>query len=249
MNNKYLNKIIYGDCIKVMKDIPDNYIDMVITSPPYNVGIDYDNYDDNKDWEEYYDWCKEWMSEIYRILKPDGRFCLNHYLSLGNAKRRESPISNLNYMCCNEIGFKHHSIAVWLDKTLSKRTAFGSWLSASAPYQNCPFECVLVLYKEIWKKQTKGESTIDKELFLKMNSGILDFAPDKKRLTKATFPEQLPEWFIKFFSYKSDIILDPFSGSGTTCYIAKKLNRNFIGIDISKNYCEIALNRIKTKWN
>jgi len=92
----FINKLIYGDCLEVMPFIPDNSIDLVVTSPPYNIGIDYGSYKDNLLWEEYYNWCKLWLKEIYRILKSDGRFCLNHYLSLGNSKERSAPLMILN---------------------------------------------------------------------------------------------------------------------------------------------------------
>jgi DNA modification methylase len=96
------------------------------------------------EWDAYYTWCKEWLSEIYRVLKPDGRFCLNHYLSLGQSDNRHAPLMDLNYICTREIGFKHHGLACWDDITLTKRTAWGSWISASAPYINCLCPSTLV---------------------------------------------------------------------------------------------------------
>ena len=78
--------LIQGDCSEALSKIDDDSVNLVVTSPPYNVGIDYGVYKDNLEWEEYYDWCEKWMREIYRVLRPDGRFCLNHYLSLGTSK-------------------------------------------------------------------------------------------------------------------------------------------------------------------
>ena len=262
----YVNKVICGDCLEAMKGIPNNLVDLVITSPPYNIGIDYDCWDDRMDWEDYFKWCKEWLKEIYRILKEDGRFCLNHYLSFGSGRRgfnvgkkkgteqgedtgngiRISPLMDLNYIAVKELDFKHHSVAIWQDITLSRKTAWGSWMSASSPYINSPFEGVLILYKKYWKKKNKGKSTIEKDYFIKATRGIWDIGTDKKRLTKATFPEKLPNLCINLLTYEDDIVFDPFMGSGTTAVVCKKLKRRYIGIEISPEYCQIARNRIKS---
>jgi len=121
-----LNSINNGDSLKLLPLIPDNSIDLIITSPPYNVEMKYDVYVDSMPWPEYYAWCKLWLSECLRVLKPDGRMALNHYLSLGNAKERTAPLMELNQIAL-ELGFKHHTVAVWTDRTLSRRTAWGCY--------------------------------------------------------------------------------------------------------------------------
>ena len=239
-----INKIICGDCLEVMKNFPDKSIDLVITSPPYNCGIDYGKYKDNLEWKKYYQWCEEWLKEILRILKQDGRFCLNHYLSLGQSNNRHSPLMKLNEMAI-EIGFKHHGIAIWTDITLTKRTAWGSWKSASAPYINSPYEGILVLYKDKWKKESQGKSTISDKDFMMACSGVWNMGTDKNRLTPATFPIRLPELCINLLSFENDLILDPFLGSGTTVIACKRLKRNFIGIEINPDYCKIAKQRLR----
>jgi site-specific DNA-methyltransferase (adenine-specific) len=243
--SKRLN-LIQGDCLAVLKSIPNNSIDLVVTSPPYNIGIDYEVYKDNLEWNKYFEWCKEWLIELKRIIKNDGRICINHYLSLGNSKERVSPLMELNTIA-KEIGLKHHSVAVWFDRTLAKRTAWGSWLNASAPYINSPNEGILFLYKNNWKKDNKGISTINKELFIKLTRGIWEIPTDRKRLTKATFPEELPFNCIQLLSYKNDIVLDCFLGSGTTGKVAIENNRRFIGIELNKNYFNIASKRINER--
>ena len=239
-----LNKIYNMDCIEGMKQIDDNSIDLIVTSPPYNIGIDYDVYDDNKEWDEYYNWCKNWLGECYRVLKEDGRFCLNHYISFGNSKFRTAPLMELNTISLS-LGFKHNSIAIWMDRTLVKRTAWGSWLSASAPYINSPFEGILILYKNVWKKQNKGISTIKKQEFIDLTRGIWNIPTDTKQITKAVFPIKLPYFCINLLTYKNDIVLDPFMGSGTTALACRKTDRQFIGFEISKKYCDIAKLKIQ----
>jgi len=237
------NKVICGDCIKIMPELEDESIDLIVTSPPYNIGMEYDNYADKISWEKYYEWCGEWLKEIYRILKKDGRFCLNHYLSCGQSDNRSAPILELNTIA-RKIGFKHNSLPIWTDRTVIKRTAWGSWLSASAPYIQCPFEGILILFKNKWKKEKKGISTINKEDFIMATLGIWNIPTDKLRLTPATFPERLAELCINLLSYKDDMVLDPFAGSGTTGVVAKKLGRRYILIEQSQKYVDIINKRL-----
>jgi len=229
--------LIQGDCLEALSKIDDNSINLVVTSPPYNVGVDYGVYKDNLDWDEYYKWCERWMREIYRVLKPDGRACLDHYISFGSSKARSSPALDLHCLS-KKIGFKHHALVIWEERTRSKYTAWGSWLSASAPCINSPYEAILILYKDQWKRINKGKSTIAKEEFLEGVSGIWRLGTDKIRLTPATFPESLPRRCINLFTFEGDVVLDPFMGSGTTMKAAQDLKRSCIGIEINPDYCE-----------
>lgn len=123
-----------------------------------------------------------------------------------------------------------------------------SWKSASAPYVTAPVEVIIVMYKEFWKKQNKGESTISRDNFIAWTNGVWTFNGEKKKNVgghPAAFPIELPKRCIELFSYNGDIILDPFMGSGTTCVAAKALGRNYIGIDISENYCKFVEERLK----
>ena len=106
-----LNKIYNEDCLITLSNIPDNFIDLTVTSPPYNVGIKYDVYNDEIEWKEYYDWTREWIKELFRTTKEDGRVCINHYLSCGQPNNRHAPLMKINEIA-TEIGFKHHGLAV-----------------------------------------------------------------------------------------------------------------------------------------
>lgn len=238
-----MNEIIQGDVLEVLKTMGSESVDCIITSPPYNLGIDYGIYKDNLSWEEYYSWCEKWINELFRVLKPDGRFCLNHYLSCGTSGNRSAPLMKLNEIASNS-GFKHHALAVWADITLAKKTAWGSWLSASSPYINSPFEGILILYKDSWKKIKTGISDISKEDFIMGSSGVWKISPERNNDFPAPFPERLADLCIRLFTFKEDIVLDPFVGSGTTCLVAKRLGRNYLGIELNPEYVKIANNSL-----
>ena len=239
-----LNTIHNMDCIEGLKLVEDNSIDLIVTSPPYNIGIDYDSWKDSMPWGEYLDWCKKWLQECYRVLKPDGRMCLNHYIAFASPFEEccQFPLMDFRNIQM-EIGFNVHKIAIWTDRSMKKFTAWGSWLSASSPNIQTPYEGILISYKNQWGKINKGESTIDKEMFLEGVSGLWDLGTTRS-VTKACFPESLPEMCINLLSYKGDTILDPFSGSGTTCCVAKRLHRNFVGFEISQKYHKISMDRL-----
>ena len=238
------NEFIVGDCIEVMKRMPLESIDLIVTSPPYNVGIEYDNYNDSKPYQDYLVWCETWLRECYRVLKLGGRMTLNHYISYGTADFRSMPLFDLNAIAL-KIGFKHKGLAVWEDRHLAKRTAWGSWLSATAPYVNCPFEGIAILGKGEWKREKTGKDTITKKDFIKATRGIWDFHPEMQSEHPAPFPLKLAKICIELFSFEGDMVLDPFTGSGTTNLAAHFTGRNSIGIDISEKYIKMAKDRVE----
>jgi len=240
-----LNKIYNMDCLEGMKLIDDNSIDLVVTSPPYNCGIDYDVYNDSRDWDEYLNWCKQWFFELKRILKSDGRICVNVLIEMGikNNKIRVSPYAEF-YKLFNDVGINLFGSPVWVDNHRVKYTAWGSWLKASAPYIYNPYEVIMIGYKDVWKKQSKGESTINKEDFMMGCSGIWKLRTQTKELTKANYHTDLSNMCIKLLSYENELVFDPFMGSGTTAVSCKKLNRRYIGFEISPDYCNIANKRL-----
>ena len=243
--NDFIDRVVQGDCIEKLKEIPDNTIDLIVTSPPYNCGIEYDSYNDNKSWDEYLKWSKEWLEQLYRVMKSDGRICVNVLIDMGldNNKQRVSPFAEF-YNMFNSIGIKSAGTAFWTDNHRVKYTAWGSWKSCRAPYIYLPFEVIMVGYKKQWMKKERGISTINKKDFMMGCSGIWKLKTQTQEFTKANFNTDLPELCIKLFSYKDDIILDPFMGSWTTAVAAKKLHRHFVGFDISERYCKIGQQRV-----
>lgn len=240
---EYINQILCGDCLKILPKIPECSVDLIITSPPYNIDMKYDVYVDKIPWDKYYSWCENWLYECLRVLKPDGRMALNHYLSFGNkVDGRTAPLMKLNNIAL-DLGFKHHTVAVWTDATLSRRTAWGSWLSASAPYIQSPFEGILILYKKHWKKLKRGVSDITRDEFMQLTGGIWNMKPQTKGITPANFCVDLPLKCMKLLSYTDSIVLDPFIGSGTTAEACLMTGRKYVGIELSPAYCDIARKR------
>lgn len=240
------NNIYNIDCVEGLKQVADNSVDLIVTSPPYNIGIKYDSWNDNMPWDEYLEWCKTWLKECFRVLKSDGRICINHYFCFSPRENGHTvsrfPLFDLKNLMDN-IGYCTHKVVCWDDITVAKQTAWGSWKSASSPYINCPYEGILIGYKQYWNKLEKGESTISKNDFMECCSGVWHIGTTQS-YTMACFPERLPQLCIDLLSYKGDLVLDPFSGSGTTCYVAKSLGRRFLGFEISEAYWKESLSRL-----
>ena len=234
--------LINDDFLNV--DLPKESIDLIVTSPPYNVGIDYNQHDDTIPYDEYLDWTKQWLKKALTLLKKDGRLCLN--IPLDKNKGGIKPVYADIVKIALDVGFKYQTTIIWNEQNISRRTAWGSFMSASAPYVIAPVETIVVLYKESWKKLSKGESDITKEKFIEWTNGLWTFPGEsKKRIGHpAPFPLELPKRCIKLFSYVGDIVLDPFLGSGTTAIAAYKLRRKAIGVEIDEKYFDLAIKRI-----
>lgn len=236
-------ELINGDFLKI--DFPENSIDLVVTSPPYNVGIDYKTHNDSVSYSEYLEWTAEWLRKLLALLKGDGRACINIPLDK-NKGGQQSVYADITVLA-KKVGFKYHSTIIWNEGNISRRTAWGSWLSASAPYVIAPVETIVVLYKNSWKKQRKGKSDITKEEFIEWTNGLWTFSGESKKRVghPAPFPVELPKRCIKLFSFVGDTVLDPFLGSGTTAIAAFKLNRKVVGVEIDPSYFQLAIKRIK----
>jgi len=247
------NKIIFNNGkMKIIKDdilltdeIPDESVDLIITSPPYNLDIKYNSHNDEISYEKYLEFSDKWLSRCFKWLKDDGRMCLN--IPLDKNKGGQQSVGADLTTIAKRIGFKYHSTIVWNEGNISRRTAWGSWLSASAPYVIAPVELIIILYKNNWKKNSKKQSDITKHEFIEWTNGLWTFPGQSKKGAgghPAPFPIELPKRCIKLFSFVGDIILDPFMGSGSTIIASVINNRKGIGIEIDDKYCEIAKKRI-----
>jgi len=256
------NKIYNGDCIEVMRTFPENSIDLIVTSPPYGVGIEYDTHNDDVPFTEYKEFSVSWLSEAYRVLKDDGRIALNIPYEINRQDKggRIFMVAEL-WKIMQDIGYKFYGLVDLNENSphRSKTTAWGSWMSPSAPYIYNPKECVILAYKKNHIKKVKGEpqwkgdiidlqqedgttkkKTVyqeeDKKEFMELVYGQWDYFADTKQMTKATFSMDIPMKAIKILTYKNDLVLDPFCGSGTSMAAAEILHRRWVGIELSPNY-------------
>lgn len=256
MNNKIeVNNIYNMDCIKGMKLMPDNTIDLIITSPPYNVGVQYDSYNDLLSKKEYFKFMEQWLNEGFRILKNDGRLAINLPFEINMKKQNKGRVFLMGeiWNIMQQIGYNWAGMALLKEKAPHrvKHSAWGSFNSPSAPYIYNPTEGVIIAYKKQWKKEYKGISYFNKsnqQEFINLCSGIWDYSADTKPQTIATYSLDFPLKILKILSWENDIVLDPFIGSGTTAVACKKLKRKYIGFEISKKYYEIAEKRISQEY-
>ena len=271
MIEDYIGKVINGDSVEVMKEMPESFVDLIVTSPKYNVGINYDSCDDRMTMDDYWSWTKEWLTEAFKILKDDGRVAINIPYEV-NVQDRGGRVLFMSefWSVMKEVGFKFYGL-VDLDENSphrSKTTSWGSWMSPSGPYIYNPKECVILAYKKDRIKKVKGtpewvgvETLIDnedgtkrkkmvyaedqKKEFMELVYGQWKYFADTKQQTKATFSMDIPTKAIKILTYKNDIVLDPFTGSGTSLCAAEISGRRWIGIELSENYSKVATERVK----
>jgi len=247
VDNKIQNRLssdklnqIYLHSSEKMSELPENCIHLMITSPPYNVTKDYDK---NLTLTEYLELLSKVFQETYRVLVNGGRACIN----IANVGRKPYiPYSDYISQIMSDIGFNNRGEIIW-DKAASSggSCAWGSWMSASNPILRDIHEYILIFSKGDLKRE-KGESTISRDDFLEWTKSIwrMNTVSAKKIGHPAPFPEELPHRLINLFSYKNDIILDPFMGAGTTAVAAIKNNRYFIGYEITEEYKNLADKRI-----
>ena len=244
--NKLLNTIIASSC-ENMKDIPNNSLHLMITSPPYNVSKEYDN---DLSLNEYLNLLKNCFTETYRVLVDGGRACIN----IANIGRKPYiPLSDYVSKIMIEIGFNMRGEIIW-NKSAGAgiSTAWGSFQSASNPILRDVHEYILIFSKGNYKRERDKEEkelrkdNITKEEFIEWTKSVWTMNTESaKRIGHpAPFPEELPNRLIKLFSFTNDIVIDPFMGSGTTAIAAIKNNRNFVGYEINEEYINLANNRI-----
>ena len=241
-----LDKIVVGDSELLLKQLPDNSIDLIFTSPPYNFGLDYSEHKDGINWKQYFGKLFRIFTECIRITKYGGRIAINVQPLYSDFIPIHHIISN--FFMENKMIWRNEII--WEKKNYNaKYTAWGSWKSPSNPYLKYTWEYIEVFSKGDLKHPGEPSNTdiLDSE-FKEWVNAKWSIAPEKSMKDyghPAMFPEKLAERVIKLFSFKNDVILDPFNGSGTTTKVARNLNRHYIGIDLSKNYVNLALERLK----
>ena len=276
---RWLDKITRGDCRAVLRVMPAECVHLVITSPPYNVGLDYDGHNDKMPYEQYLDWLMPVWKELKRVLVDGGRFALN---IAPTSIKDFRPIHYDMAAQLRALGFIMRTEILWYKQTMRRRTAWGSWKSPRNPHIVPSWEYVLVFSKGSWTLDgDRRDADITGDEFIRFSDGFWQISPetrgrqpflnslypprrravrnelcplgkasDSKRAAQrakpthpAPFPEELIYRLIKFYSYKGNVVLDPFGGTGTVAMVAKKTGRHFIHIDVSRKYCQIAAQR------
>lgn len=243
--SEYINTILCEDSEHYLKNLPDNCIDIILTSPPYNFGLDYTDQNDDHFWGDYFNKLFKILNECIRVLKYGGRLIINVQPLFSDYIPTHHIISN--HLMSKRLIWKGE--VLWEKNNYNcKYTAWGSWKSPSNPYLKYTWEFIEIFSKGALRKP--GEKTnidIQAEEFKKWVVAKWSLAPERKMKQfqhPAMFPEELVERCLKLFSYKGDLVLDPFNGAGTTTFVAHRLSRKYIGIDISPEYCKIAKDRI-----
>jgi DNA modification methylase len=243
---EFENQIICGDAEDVLKKLPDNCIDLIVTSPPYNFGLEYADHNDTSFWDDYFAKMKRILQECTRVLVYGGRIVFNVQPLFSDY----IPTHHIFSQIFIDLGLIWRNEIVWEKNNYNaKFTSWGSWLSPSSPYFKYTWEFLEVYCKGDIKKSNRWntEPDLTPEEFKTWTIGKWSIAPERKMKEynhPAMFPEELVKRAIKLFSFPGDIVLDPFNGAGTTTFVADQLNRKYLGIDISQEYCETARKRI-----
>jgi len=240
--HELVNKIVCQTSEK-MEGLPDNSIHIMVTSPPYNVGKDYD---ENLSLGEYRAFLKRVWSEVKRVLVPGGRACIN-VANLG--RKPYIPLDAYIGQDMVDLGFLMRGEIIWnKGSSGSPSTAWGTFGSARNPTLRDIHEYILVFSKGTFSRDSLGrKSTISKEEFLEYSKSVWNFSaePARKVSHPAPFPVELPYRLIQFYTFEEEVVLDPFMGSGQAAIAAIKTNRHFVGYDINEEYVKLAERRIK----
>ncbi|MDA4122886.1 MAG: site-specific DNA-methyltransferase [Thaumarchaeota archaeon] len=228
-----------------MDELPDNSVHLMITSPPYNVGKDYDK---DLTLEEYRELLVKVWGEVKRVLVPGGRCCIN-VANLG--RRPYIPLHSFVIEDMNSLGFLMRGEIIWAkEASSSSSTAWGSWMSASNPTLRDTHEYILVFSKGSFAREVAGrKSTISRAEFLEFTKSVwrFDAEPAKRVGHPAPFPVALPYRCTQLYSFAGDIVLDPFMGSGQTAIAAKRTGRHYIGYEVDEGYVRLSEDRI-ARW-
>ena len=225
-----------------MSMLSDESVHLMVTSPPYNVGKEYD---EDLDMDEYRGLLKAVFREVYRKLVVGGRACVN-VANLG--RRPYIPLHSFIIEDMLDLGFLMRGEIIWQKAaSAGASTAWGSWMSASNPTLRDVHEYILVFSKGSMRREKEGrESTIARDEFLEYTKSVWSFPTESAKRVghPAPFPEELPYRLIQLYTFEGDVVLDPFCGSGTTCVVALKTGRHFVGFDINEEYVNLAKDRI-----
>jgi DNA modification methylase len=237
------DRIVQGDAREVLLGLPADSVHLAITSPPYNVRIPYRGYEDDLPPDEYLRWLKDVWAALHRVLVPGGRFVLN---VAPTSIKDFRPIHHDLSRDLRELGYIMRTEIIWYKQTMGRRTAWGSWRSPSNPHIIPSWEYVLVFSKGQWRLEGDPRAVdITAREFETFSDGFWHIPPERKRHGHpAPFPEELIERIVKFYSYRGNVVLDMFGGTGTVASVARRLGRHYLHIDSSADYCRQAAERV-----
>ena len=241
------NEIICIDVLDGLSQIEDGIVSLTTSSPPYNVRLNYNSYGDDMPYAQYIDWLANIFTEVFRVTRDGGRLVINIDAMTNRQGDKDQeyirPIYPNLYEVMKKIGWKFRTDICWYKQNAAgKKTAWGSYCSASCPVIRRTHEYVLVWSKGTWKLESDEQSDITPQEFHQYTLSTWFIQPETRPLCghPAVYPEELVRRVIKLFSYPKDLVLDPFNGTGTTTAVAYGLGRRYIGIDIDKTYCHYA---------
>src|SRR5208282_2522297 len=242
--DRSFDRIVLGDAREVLDRLPAASVQLAITSPPYNVRIPYREYTDDLPPEEYLRWLKGVWKSLYRVLVPGGRFVLN---VAPTSIKDFRPIHHDLSRDLRDLGYIMRTEIIWYKQTMGRRTAWGSWRSPSNPHIIPSWEYVLVFSKGQWRLPgDPSRVDITAQEFETFSDGFWHIPPERKRHGHpAPFPEELIERVVKFYSYRENVVLDMFGGTGTVAAVARRLGRHYLHIDSSPEYCAQAAERVR----
>lgn len=220
-------------------------VHLAITSPPYNVGIAYDGYTDDRGYADYLGWLKTVWSALLPVLAPGGRFALN---VAPTSIKDFHPVHHDLARDLRDLGYILRTEIIWYKQTMGRRTAWGSWRSPANPHVVPSWEYVLVFSKETWRLPGDPQKAdISGEEFQTYSDGFWEIPPERNRRGHpAPFPDELIRRLVKFYSYRGNFVLDMFGGTGTVASVARSLGRHYLSIDASPEYSAAALERVRS---
>jgi DNA modification methylase len=238
---KLLNRVFERTAEK-MSEIRDNSVALMMTSPPYHVGKEYDA---DTSFAEFLDMLRAVLGETHRVLEPGGRMVVN-VANLG--RKPYVPLASMVTMMAMDLGFFPRGEVIWVKAAgAGGNCAWGSWMSAANPTLRDVHEYCLCFSKGRMDRVRRGESTVERDEFIESTLSVWHIPPESARRVghPAPFPVALPRRFIELYTFKGDVVLDPFMGSGTTAVAAIESGRRFVGYELSRKYAKLTRTRVR----